>query len=89
MRPTKANVRRRCEELGVEFDDAPGNVGIVAPEGHHFVADAYGWHYADWGIWPGSGWTRPEIYAAMLECMADGIEPCEPGCECGWDQDTE
>jgi hypothetical protein len=82
MKPTKANVRRRCKALGVEFDDAPDNAAIYAPEGWHFKAGVWGMHYADWGFWPGCGWTRPQVYEAMLECMADGLEQCAPDCDC-------
>lgn len=84
MKPTKQNVERRCKELGVVFEYTPecGQIGIVAPEGYHFKADVYGFHYADFPVGPASGWTRAQIYEGCLECLADGLEQCEEDCEC-------
>lgn len=81
---TKRQVETRCRELGVEFDYAPPfSIGIVAPKGYHFAADAYGWHYADFGLGMGD-YTRAEIYDCLLECMADGLGKCDDDCECEW-----
>ena len=80
---TKRQVEKRCAELGVEFDyDPPNTIGIVAPAGFHFKAEAYGWHYADFPP-DRPDYPRAFIYDCLLECMEEGIEACEPGCECG------
>ena len=79
---TKQEVLKRCEALGVKFQDTGTEVGITAPDGYHFEADAYGFHYADFPTGRNSGWTKPEIWEAMMECMADGLGKCGQDCEC-------
>lgn len=89
MKPTKANVEKMCKRLGVKFERDESDVTIAAPNGYHFVADVCGYHYCTFpvdGKW--TGYTMPEIYELMLEQLAEGIEKCEPGCECLWDEEN-
>jgi len=69
---------RKCEELGVAYEQSDFAHSIEAPDG--FVFAGGGEHYADF-ISDGS-FTMAEIYDELNEYLTDGVVECnEVDCE--------
>lgn len=79
-KPTKANVARAAARIGAKFEVDRDSVFICAPTGHHFVYGRHGYHFAEW---PTDYCAKSLAYECCLEMLADGVEPCEAGCDCG------
>jgi hypothetical protein len=78
---TRRQLVERCAALGLELVDEAGSLEVLCPSGKriggmdvHMLRLAYD-H-------PPGAWKKPEAYAALLDDLSRGVEPCrEPECD--------
>lgn len=80
MTATRASLLARAAALGVAVEDDGVSLNILCPAGLRLVGTGTHWLRID--NLPRGAWTRPAMYAALLDDLALGVEPCaDPDCD--------